>query len=350
MEGLLDLPAAKVQPPRRAPEWPGYLAAGAVAALAFGAHELPGLHLISTAILAMAGGILARNLITLPAPVVTGIKRVARTVIPVTIVLSGAGLDLSKIAAVGMTALAITLICIAIATLTATGTGRLLKVWPKTAMLIGAGTAICGTSAIVAVAPLIEAADEDLMLSIGTINILGLLLMFALPAIGAALHMSDQRFGVWAGVSIHAVPQVVAAAFAFSPAAGALATLVKLVRVTMLAPFLFVLGIVRARNLGTKSKVNYAGLIPKFVWGFLILAGLSTLGLLPVLQFRFGAYPLARLLTNLGEYLLTLSMAALGMEVNIRFFAQVGGTALLTGLIACLTLCLGSLLLIYLLL
>ena len=86
------------------------------------------------------------------------------------------------------------------------------------------------------------------MLSMSTINLLGLPLMFLFPLAGAMLGLSDQAYGVWAGTSIHAVPQVVAAAFAFSPGAGSIATLVKLVRVALLAPFTFVLAIAYARR------------------------------------------------------------------------------------------------------
>src|SRR5205823_11120198 len=114
-------------------------------------------------------------------------------------------------AAVGSTALLITVVCIVLSIAAAVWFGRLFGVWFRTGLLIGAGTAICGTSAIVAVAPLIEAEDQDLMLSIGTVNILGLGLMFLLPALGALLRLSDEAFGIWAGTSIHAVPQVVAA-------------------------------------------------------------------------------------------------------------------------------------------
>src|SRR6202000_1723303 len=110
---------------------------------------------------------------------------------------------------------------------------------------------------------------EDLMLSIGTVNILGLVLMFLLPAIGGLLHLRDEAFGIWAGTTIHAVPQVVAAGFAYSAAAGALATLVKLVRVTLLAPFLFVVGYLYARRKGSQVSIQYARLVPPFVYGFL---------------------------------------------------------------------------------
>ena len=127
------------------------------------------------------------------------------------------------------------------------------------------------------------------------------------------------------------VPQVVAAGFAYSAQAGALATLVKLVRVTLLAPLLIIIGFWHARRGGSAVNLQYSRLIPPFVYGFMALALCNTLSLFPVLQFRFGTYALADVLTNLGELLLTLSMAAMGLEVNVRFLAHTGGRAVLTG-------------------
>ena len=103
--------------------------------------------------------------------------------------------------------------------------------------------------------------------------------MFLLPAVGGLLHLRDDAFGVWAGTSIHAVPQVVAAGFAYSASAGALATLVKLVRVTLLAPFLFVLGYPVCAPQRLAVAIQYARLVPPFVYGFLALSLLNTLGL-----------------------------------------------------------------------
>jgi uncharacterized membrane protein YadS len=143
---------------------------------------------------------------------------------------------------------------------------------------------------------------------------------------------------------------VVAAGFAYSVQAGSLATLVKLVRVTLLAPFLFVLGLLHARSRGPAVPVQYARLVPRFIYGFLALSLLNTLSLFPVLQFRFGAYPLSDLLGSLGELLLTLSMAAMGLEVNVRFLARIGASAVLTGTLSSASLVLASLLLIRLLL
>lgn len=361
MEGLHHLPEsvpkAKAKPEVAAPPWWAYIPAILLTGLAYAIHYLPvapfrvvsasgARYPVSAAIIAMVGGVMVRNLVPLPTAAIESAKGLARKVIPVTIVLTGAGLNLLRVSSVGSTALIITVVCMAVAMLVTIWLARLLKVGRKTGLLIGAGTAICGTSAIVAVAPLIDAEDEDLMLSIGTVNILGLQLMFLLPALGGVLHLRDDAFGVWAGTTIHAVPQVVAAGFAFSAQAGSLATLVKLVRVTLLAPFLFLVGMLYARGRGSGEPVHYARMVPRFVYGFVVLALATTLGLFPVLQFRFGSFPLSDLLANLGELLLTLSMAAMGLEVNVRFLARIGATAVLTGTIAAAVLVAVSLLLI----
>jgi uncharacterized integral membrane protein (TIGR00698 family) len=358
MEGIHQLPKAPAHKPGvPLRPWWAYVPAVLVTVLAYGLHYLPvppfrvmagqsARYPVSAAIIAMVAGVLVRNLFPLPAPVVESAKGLARRIIPLTIVLTGAGLDLLRVASVGSRALLIVVVCMAVSMFVSIWIGRALGILHRTRILIGAGTAICGTSAIVAVAPLIDAEDQDLMLSIGTVNILGLALMFLLPAIGGLLHLHDDAFGVWAGTTIHAVPQVVAAGFAYSAAAGGLATLVKLVRVTLLAPLLFIVGFWHARRSGSAVAIQYSRLIPPFVYGFLALALCNTFGLFPTLQFRFGAYPLADLLANLGELLLALSMAAMGLEVNVRFLAHTGGRAVLTGTAASVVLCVTSMLLI----
>ncbi len=356
MEGIQSLPKAPKPAPKTRPWW-AYIPALLVTALAYGMHYLPfppfrvvagegARYPVSAAIIAMVAGVLVRNLLPLPSAAIESAKGLARRIIPVTIVLTGAGLNLLRVASVGTRALLITVVCMAVAMVSAILIGRALGVHHRARMLIGAGTAICGTSAIVAVAPLIDAEDHDLMLSIGTVNILGLALMFLLPAVGGLLHMGNEAFGVWAGTTIHAVPQVVAAGFAYSAQAGALATLVKLVRVTLLAPMLIIIGFLHARRSGNAVALQYSRLIPPFVYGFMALALCNTLSLFPVLQFHFGSYALSDVLTNLGEFLLTLSMAAMGLEVNIRFLARTGGRAVLTGAAATLALCATSLVLI----
>jgi uncharacterized membrane protein YadS len=189
------------------------------------------------------------------------------------------------------------------------------------------------------------------MLSMGAINVLGLLLMFASPLLGAWLHFSDEGYGVWAGSTIHAVPQAVAAGFAFSEKAGGVATLVKLVRVALLAPLLVVLAFAYARTREDRVTVHYGRLVPPFLWGFLGLFALNSLQLLPVLQFHGGySVSLADVLTEVGNLSLALSMAAMGLEINLKMFVKVGGAAMAVGAAACAAACMVSWLLIRVLL
>jgi uncharacterized integral membrane protein (TIGR00698 family) len=379
MEGVYALPVVEKRAaavPKAAPRdsvWPGYYLTALTAVLAYAIHYLPlapfrvanasGVRRpISAAIIAILAGVLVRNLFPVPGSVVEGCKVIVRKAIPLTIVLTGAGLNLALLATAGVKALTITVICIGVATASAYYCGRLFGLLPKTALLIGAGTAICGNSAIVAVAPLIDASDEDVTLSVGTVNIMGLLLMFLLPLAGTALKMSDEAFGVWAGSTIHAVPQVVAAAFAYSQNAGTLATLVKLVRVTLLAPFMIALMLINARQRKASGEshaavtVHYSRFVPPFVWGFLLVALLNTASLLPTLQFHVASWVTGQardfslstssLLSGVEAILLTLAMAAMGLEVSLRRLVKVGGPAVLTGLAAAVILCLASLILI----
>lgn len=356
MEGAYDLPVVEKEIERPAPKravkpWHGWIAAAAVTALAYAIHYLPvapfrvegvtGVRRpVSAAILAIFAGVLAGNLLPIGASILEGAKQVVRRAIPLTIVLTGATLSFAHAATVGPRAFAIIVATMFAALASAWFIGRTLGLGPRTSVLIGAGTAICGNSAIVAVAPLIDAEDRDVMLSIGAINVLGLLLMFVSPLAGGLLGLTDEGYGVWAGATIHAVPQAVAAGFAFSAKAGGLATLVKLVRVALLAPLLLALALVYARSRKDRVTVHYARLVPPFLWGFFGLFVLNSLGWLPVLQFQSGySVGLAGVLAEAGNILLTLSMAAMGLEVNLRMMAKVGGAALAAGAVASLVAC-----------
>lgn len=358
MEGL-DAPAATpVFIPRKkeksAPLWHGYVAASLVAAVCYAAHLF--YKPVSAAILAILFGAVLRNLSLIPAGVVDGCKGLVRRVIPITIVLTGATLNLADVGK-GAQHAAVVLVAIAMGTAAAIFIGRMLGASRKTAMLIGAGTSICGNSAIISVAPVVSATDEDLLLSVGTINVLGLVIMLLLPVAGAGLHMSAESFGVWAGSTVHAVPQAVTTGFAFGPEAGALAALVKLVRVSLLAPYVLLMALLaRRESPGSAGPIRYASLIPPFLWGFVAFALISTLGLLPELTFKpLGAGgPItvgsSKLLGDAGSILLTLSMAAMGLEVNLKQLLRTGGPAMLTGIFASVLQCLATWLTIHFLL
>ncbi|MCG3130449.1 MAG: hypothetical protein FLDDKLPJ_01211 [Phycisphaerae bacterium] len=373
MEGVYDLPLVEAAGTSRtgaAPSaWPGYALTAGACVIAYALHYLPvwpfqvgtgaaARRPISAAILAILVGLAIRNFLGLSSAALSGCKKVVRGVIPAAIILMGAELQLSAMTKVGFPVLAVIAAGIGVAIGASFLLGRVLGLSSHASLLVGAGTAICGNSAIVAVAPLIKAKDEEVGWSVGTINALGLLVMLACPVAGSALNLTDDQYGAWSGTAIHAVPQVVAAGAAFSTKAAAIATLVKLVRVAMLAPLVCVLAMLAARRVrggaGASGAVtvHYARLIPWFVWGFLAMSALSSLGLIPKLAFPSDGVlgdaqtlSLLRVFKEAGSLLLAAAMAAIGLELSVAGMIHVGRRVFLCGLGASIALAVVSLVL-----
>ena len=365
MEGVpAHLPADEAKPPRLALPAPtiGVALAVAVTLAAYLLHGLEvwpfriaGKQQISATLLAIVLGLGVRNLFTLPAQVSIGTKLLVKRLIPIAIICIGAGLDFTLLRSAGATALGLMAMCVVLGFGLSYGIGRVLGLTGKTAALLGVGTGICGSSAIVAAAPLIDADDEDVVLSVGTVNLLGLIAMLSLPAIAAAVGMGAQAFGVWCGCTIHAVPQVLGAGGAHpADPATALewATRTQLARVVLLAPLIVILAIAYAKrrsaagNTGNTAKVHPAKLVPWYIWGFLAAATLSTLGLLPALTFDFSQaanlttynLDMRELLTTTGKLLLVIALAGIGLEVRLRKLLSVGSKAIAAGLVSTATL------------
>ncbi|NOG53388.1 MAG: putative sulfate exporter family transporter [Planctomycetes bacterium] len=313
----------------------------------------------STAILAILLGLAIGNLVSTPTWLGAGCKVIIKKWIPYAIIGIGAGLDLMALAqpSVGLAGLAITVSCMAIAFGSAVLAGRLLGLGSNAAILLGAGTAVCGNAAVVAVAPVIGADDDDIVLSVSAVNLFGLLVTLVVPPIALALNMSDYAGGVWAGTSVHAVPQAIAAGAAISDAAGEFAALFKLVRVTMLAPLVMLVSLAVATRKqahsrdGSRAKAGLLRLIPWFVWGFLIAAILNSLGWLSYEVPRIpGLIPedagevvsVSLTLKTIGKWILTVAMAAIGLEIRLRSLVTVGGRVIVVGFIASLALLAGS--------
>ncbi|MEJ1978514.1 MAG: putative sulfate exporter family transporter [Acetobacteraceae bacterium] len=210
----------------------------------------------------------------------------------------------------------------------------------RMAVLVACGNSICGNSAIAAVAPVIGADSKDIASSIAFTAVLGVVVVLALPLAVPLIHLSGLQYGVLAGLTVYAVPQVLAATAPIGPLAVQIGTVVKLVRVLMLGPVVLVLSLVGSRlreatdvpapNLSAgdrpgRGRPKLHHLVPWFIIGFLALAALRSLGLVP----RPVLAPVA-LTANL---LTVVSMAALGLGVDVRVVAKAGPrvTAAVTG-------------------
>jgi uncharacterized integral membrane protein (TIGR00698 family) len=181
----------------------------------------------------------------------------------------GFGMNLQKVFAAGRTGFLFTLATIAGTLLLGYLLGRAMKVGRGTAHLISSGTAICGGSAIAAVGPVIGASDEDMSVSLGTVFILNSIALFAFPAIGHALHLTQEQFGIWSAIAIHDTSSVVGAASAYGAEALQIATTVKLTRALWIVPLALGTAIAFRRE---KTRVA----LPWFILFFLVASLLRT--------------------------------------------------------------------------
>ena len=333
---------------------PGLVLTAAVAAIAFYVHQLPfapftidGRHPIDALLIAIVMGMLIRNLVPLPHLLGPGIKYSVKKVLPFAIILMGAKLDFNYVMKVSAQALLLSVICVVVALAFTLWLCKRLGVGQKLGLLIGIGTAICGGTAIAVSAPTIEADDNDTAFAITTITIFGLAAIFVFPALGHALGMSQTDFGIWAGISIQATPQVMAAGFAYGENAGEIAVIVKLVRVLLLAPMLILLGAWYAREKRRQEQAyvseptSWTTLFPPFILGFLALALANTTHLLPDFTLHFqesafwsaGDMPLSmrKAVTGSSLFFVTMAMAGVGLGVHLKTLRKTGLKALYVG-------------------
>ena len=183
-----------------------------------------------------------------PAVLEEGIAYTGKMVLQYSIILLGFEMNLYHVLDTGAKSVSVMVCTLATAFLVAIVVGRLLRLEFKTTTLIGAGTAICGGSAIAAVAPVIEAKEKDVAFSISTIFLFNIAAVFIFPFLGHLMGTSDAGFGMWAGTAINDTSSVVAAGYSYSDAAGSLATITKLTRALMIVPVCLVMAVIVARR------------------------------------------------------------------------------------------------------
>ena len=281
-------------------------------------------------VLAILIGTAVRSLWTPDAKWHAGIAFSAKYLLEVAVTLLGASVSAATILAAGPALLLGIVGVVASAILLSFGIGRLLGLPTRMALLIACGNSICGNSAIAAVAPVIGADSNDVAASIAFTAVLGVVVVLCLPLLGIALGMSGMAYGALAGLTVYAVPQVIAAASPLGAAAVQTGTLVKLVRVLMLGPVCLVLSLVAPRLASepvpdgeviagkvASKRPGILHLVPWFIIGFLALVACRALGCVPTAAIA----PVGRIATLLT----VVSMAALGLGVDVRTVAKAGG-------------------------
>jgi uncharacterized integral membrane protein (TIGR00698 family) len=289
---------------------PGLLLTMAIAGLAYALRQVPGVDTFSPMILAILLGILFHNVVGTPARAKGGVAFSLRRILRLAIILLGLQLTASQVVAVGGAGIGI-IVATLVATFTLTkAMGRVLGVDRRLAELIAAGTSVCGASAVIATNTVTEGSDEDVAYAVACVTVFGTLSMFLYPVLGTLIHLDMHHYGLWAGSSIHEIAQVVAAAFQHGKEAGDFGTIAKLSRVMLLAPLVMTLGIIAVRRGTSDTKAKKKAPMPWFVLGFIAMIGLNSLAVVPA--------DAAHAVTPLTTFLLTMALAAMGLETDIR--------------------------------
>ena len=300
---------------------PGVALCAAVSLAAMGLQALEehwaGRPYLEALVIAILFGTLLRTLWT-PGPRWTpGIGFSAKALLEVAVMLLGASISFQAVAQAGVGLVLGIAAVVAVALGASYGLCRGLGLPKRMAVLVACGNSICGNSAIAAVAPVIGARPEDVASSIAFTAVLGVIVVLALPLLAPALDLTLTQYGVLAGLTVYAVPQVLAATLPVGIASAQIGTLVKLVRVLMLGPVVILLSILAGRRSQAGPGLSLNRLVPWFIVGFLGLALLRSLGLIPDAILK-AVLPAATLLT-------VVAMAALGLGVDLKVLGRVGG-------------------------
>ncbi|MBX4976955.1 putative sulfate exporter family transporter [Rhizobium lentis] len=288
-----------------------------------------GAHWIESLVLAILIGIAVRSSVRLPQSFTPGIHFAAKTLLEIAVVLLGASLSAAAIRQAGLPLVCGIAVLVALSLAGSFLIGRLLGLSTGQATLVACGNSICGNSAIAAAAPVIGAKPDDIAASIAFTALLGVGAVLALPLLHLLLGLSTVQYGVFAGLTAYAVPQVLAATASAGAVSTQVGTLVKLIRVMMLGPVILVLGALHGRR-ATGSAVNLRHLLPWFILGFAAMATLRSFDAIPA--------PLLTGMSAVSAAFTVTAMAALGLSVDVRSVARTGGRILAAAALSLLAL------------
>ncbi len=257
-------------------------------------------------------------------------KRLSKLLLQLSVVGLGFGMNLQQVMDAGRSGFLYTAASITFAMLLGWGLGRILNVKKRISFLISAGTAICGGSAIAAVAPISGASEEEIAVSLGAVFVLNSVALLTFPAIGSALHLTQTQFGLWAALAIHDTSSVVGAGAKFGAVALVVATTVKLARALWIVP----MSIGTAFTYKSKARIHW----PWFILYFCLAAVANTY--LPILE------PVYPALKHLGVIGLTVTLFLIGTGLSMKTLREVGIRPLLQGVLLWIVVAVGSLALI----
>ena len=283
--------------------------------------QIPG-DVLGASIIALFMGTIINSFFH-PAWMKPALKFTSKKILKGAIILLGASLSVGTIMSVGKMTFFVMIFTFAMCFGGGYFVRKLFGLNWKLGNLISAGTGICGGSAVAAIAPVIDAEDKDIAFAMSSTFLFDMVMVALYPLMGKALGMSDIAYGIWAGTSVNDTASVVASGYAFSEAAGDFATMVKLTRTIAIIPTVLVFAWIgtrikqkelKAANEG--KKVKLAKIVPWFICGFLGLAILNSVGVIPA--------ALSGVMKTASKFLMVTALAAIGLNTSIADFKKAG--------------------------
>lgn len=306
----------------------GIMLSGAIAGIAYVINLILPTSILGETLIALLLGMLLNPLLNRYEFFNEGINFTSKKILRAGIILAGITLSFAQVIKAGKYAL----ILMAFTLATAFGVGyickKIFKINWKLASLLSISTAICGGTAVATLGPTIKAKNHDIAYAISATFIFDIITVIAFPWIGRLLGLSDTGYGLWIGTAVNDTSSVVAAGYAFSDAAGSLATIVKLTRTLFIVPIVLVFSWIYAKKETSSqpaAKVNIRKIFPWFILGFLAVVGIRSTSLLPD--------NIVSGISFLSKFLLSMALAAIGLKTSLKEVAGVGIKPMIAGII-----------------
>ena len=317
--------------------FPGIILSVGVALLACRLESLLPIHLIGSAVIAMFIGMVLNHFLRNTKVFASGLKFTSKKILKFAIILLGLSLNITTILNVGKMSLTVMIFTL----LTCFGggyfIGKALGLNWKLSNLISAGTGICGGSAIAAIAPTIDADDNDVAYAMSATFLFDMAMIVLFPIMGQAMGMTDQAFGIWAGTAVNDTSSVVATGYAFSEGAGDFATMVKLTRTLAIIPTVITFAFVQLRlkrkealansQNGSELKANFsiAKIFPWFILGFLAMSIVASVFPIPA--------AVVSGTKSASKFLMVCALAAIGLNTSFSSMKKAGIRPMIHGFI-----------------
>ncbi len=317
--------------------FPGLVLSVCVALLACWLESLLPIHLIGSAVIAMFIGMVLNHFLRNTKVFASGLKFTSKKILKFAIILLGLSLNITTILNVGKMSLTVMIFTL----LTCFGggyfIGKALGLNWKLSNLISAGTGICGGSAIAAIAPTIDADDNDVAYAMSATFLFDMAMIVLFPIMGRALGMTDEAFGIWAGTAVNDTSSVVATGYAFSEGAGDFATMVKLTRTLAIIPTVITFAFVQLRlkrkeaianrQSGSELKANFSitKIFPWFILGFLAMSIVASIFPIPA--------AVVSGTKSVSKFLMVCALAAIGINTSFSSMKKAGIRPMIHGFI-----------------